>query len=73
MSDNDSFLRSIFQNNDFWHSAKTSEFGSKYEHKFYARNPEITSDSRAKIRQRKIPSEIQKRKIKNQVLQLFLF
>ena len=64
LSDNDSFLRSIFQNQGLGYYPKTSEFGSKFEHKFYARNPGITSDSRAKIRQRKIPSEIQKRKSK---------
>ena len=64
LSDNDSFFRSIFQNQGLGYYPKTSEFSSKFEHKFYARNPGITSDSRAKIRQRKIPSEIQKRKSK---------
>ena len=44
LSDNDYFLRLIFQNQDFGYYPKTSEFCSKYEHKFYARNPEITSD-----------------------------
>ena len=44
LSDNDSFLRSIFQNQGLGYYPKTSEFCSKYEHKFYARNPEITSD-----------------------------
>ena len=44
LSDNDYFLRLIFQNQDFGYYPKKSEFCSKYEHKFYARNPEITSD-----------------------------
>ncbi|WP_201427091.1 hypothetical protein [Ruminococcus difficilis] len=63
LSDNDYFLRLIFQNQDFGYYPKTSEFCSKYEHKFYARNPEITSDFDGRMPTEKNAPEKQYHKI----------